>query len=57
MDFIDVVGMTVLVLSMGAFTFGQMALARSEDATAIYWLLVGSAGLVAAVQISRPGKA
>ncbi len=57
MHLLDIVGVTLLVLSVAAFAFGQAALARSDDASAIYWLLVGVAGMTAAVQITRPGKA
>jgi hypothetical protein len=57
MHLIDIMGVTLLVLSVAAFAFGQMALARSDDGSAIYWLLVGVAGMTAAVQITRPGRA
>jgi len=34
---------------------GEMALARTEDLHAMYWLAVGVACLRAGVQIARPG--
>jgi hypothetical protein len=57
MHLVDVLGVTILVLAVVAFVFGQMALARADDGSAIYWLLVGVAGMVAAVQMTRPGRA
>ena len=56
MHAIDVLGACLLVLSAAAIGFGQAALARAEDFDALYWLVVGLAGLAAAVQITRPGK-
>ena len=56
MQAIDVVGLSLLVLSAAAIVFGQAALARGDDFDALYWLAVGIAGLAAAVQITRPGK-
>jgi len=53
---IDVVGVCLLVLSVAAIAFGQAALARADDFDALYWLVVGVAGLFAAVQIVRPAK-
>jgi hypothetical protein len=53
---IDFVGVCLLVLAAAALTFGQLALARSDDFDALYWLAVGLAGLAAAVQITRPAK-
>jgi hypothetical protein len=57
MHFFDILGVTLLVLSVAAFALGEGALARSDDGSAAYWLLVGVVGMTAAVQITRPGKA
>jgi len=35
----------------------ETALARADDFEAYYWLVAGIAGLAAAVQMTRPGKA
>jgi poly(3-hydroxybutyrate) depolymerase len=57
MNLIDGIAVTLLIMSAGAIAFGQMALARSDDFAALYWLVAGLASLAAAVQITRPGKA
>jgi hypothetical protein len=57
MHLLDLLGVTLLILSVAAFAFGQVALASSDDGSAVYWLLVGAVGMTAAVQITRPGKA
>jgi len=57
MHLIDFIGVSLLVLAALAIAFGQAALARADDFDALYWLVAGIAGLAAAVQITRPGKA
>jgi hypothetical protein len=38
-----------------AFLAGEMAIARTEDLRAIYWLVIGIVSMRAGVQIARPG--
>jgi hypothetical protein len=57
MHFVDGIAVSLLVIAAGAIAFGQMALARSDDFAALYWLVAGLSSLGAAVQITRPGKA
>lgn len=46
----------VLIVGAGAaFALGALALARSNDVEAFYFLVVGVVALRAAVQIVRPG--
>jgi hypothetical protein len=57
MHFIDALALILLLLSATAIVLGQAALARADDFEAYYWLVAGIAGLAAAVQMTRPGKA
>jgi hypothetical protein len=57
MHFIDAIALILLLLSTAAVLLGQSALARADDFGASYWLVAGIAGLVATVQVTRPGKA
>jgi hypothetical protein len=57
MHFIEALALILLVLSATAIVLGQAALARADDFEAYYWLVAGIAGLAAAVQMTRPGKA
>jgi purine nucleoside permease len=57
MHFIDALALILLLLSATAIVLGQAALSRADDFEASYWLVAGIAGLAAAVQMTRPGKA
>jgi hypothetical protein len=57
MHLVDAVALILLALSATAIALGQAALARADDFVALYWLVAGIAGLAAAVQLTRPGKA
>jgi hypothetical protein len=57
MHLIDIIAVLLLALSTAAIALGQAALARADDFQALYWLVAGIAGLAAAVQVTRPGKA
>lgn len=51
----DVLAVVLLVLAAAAFLLGSGALARAEDLTALYWLVVGMVTMRAAVQIAKSG--
>jgi hypothetical protein len=51
----DVLAVILLILAATAFMFGSSALARAEDLTALYWLVVGMVTMRGAVQIARSG--
>jgi hypothetical protein len=57
MQALDVVALLLLLGAAAAFGVGAMALARAEDVSAFYWLVVGAVSLRACVQIARPGPA
>lgn len=55
MQLLDVLGALLVLGATAAFTFGALALTRSNDVEALYFLVVGIAALRAGVQIVRPG--
>lgn len=55
MQVLDVLGALLVLGAAAAFTFGALALTRSNDVEALYFLVVGIAALRAGVQIVRPG--
>ncbi|HVH45164.1 MAG TPA: hypothetical protein VM925_22580 [Labilithrix sp.] len=55
MHLLDVLAAMLVFGAAAAFTFGAMALARSSDVEAIYFLVVGIVALRAGVQLVRPG--
>jgi hypothetical protein len=55
MQLVDVLAIVLLAAAGLVFVVGESALARAEDLTALYWLVVGVVSLRAAVQIARPG--
>jgi hypothetical protein len=55
MRLVDALAVALLIAAATAFVLGQSALSRSDDLTALYWLAVGVASLVAATRIARPG--
>ncbi|HEY1696883.1 MAG TPA: hypothetical protein VGG39_32210 [Polyangiaceae bacterium] len=57
MHLVDALAIMLLVAATTAFVLGERALARAEDLSAMYWLVVGIVSLQAAVQVARPGKA
>ncbi|MBL8613164.1 MAG: hypothetical protein JNL38_37840 [Myxococcales bacterium] len=56
MHLVDVLALVVLVIGAVAFVLGGLALARSADLEALYWLVVGVVGVRASVQMVRPAK-
>lgn len=55
MQVLDVLAVVLVVGAATAFTFGALALTRSNDVEALYYLVVGVVALRAGVQIVRPG--
>lgn len=55
MQVLDVLAVLLVVGAAAAFTFGAMALTRSNDVEALYYLVIGVVALRAGVQIVRPG--
>ena len=51
----DVIALVMLAGSAVALGLGGSALARAEDLSAVYWLVVGVVTLRASVQIARSG--
>ncbi len=57
MHIVDAVALLLLLAAVAAFGLGEVALARSEDLEALYWLVIGIVGVRAAVQLVKPGNA
>jgi hypothetical protein len=55
MQAMDVVAILLVVTAGGAFMAGEMALTRSDDMQAIYWLAVGTSSLYASAKIAKSG--
>jgi hypothetical protein len=55
MQVLDVLAAALVLGAAAAFTFGALALARSNDVEALYFLVVGVVALRAGVQLVRPG--
>lgn len=55
MQLLDVLAAALVAGAAAAFAFGAMALSRSNDIEAIYFLVVGIVALRAGIQIVRPG--
>ncbi|MBX3190493.1 MAG: hypothetical protein KF819_26065 [Labilithrix sp.] len=55
MQALDALAAVLVIGAAAAFTFGAMALSRSNDVEALYYLVVGVVALRAGVQIVRPG--
>lgn len=55
MQLLDVLAAALVLGAAAAFTFGALALARSNDVEALYFLVVGVVALRAGVQLVRPG--
>ncbi len=55
MQLLDVLAAALVAGAAFAFAFGAMALSRSNDIEAIYFLVVGVVALRAGTQIVRPG--
>ena len=55
MQLLDALAAILVVGAAAAFTFGALALSRSNDVEALYFLVVGVVALRAGVQIVRPG--
>jgi hypothetical protein len=55
MQVLDAVAVVLVVGATAAFAFGALALTRSNDVEAIYFLVVGVVALRAGVQLVRPG--
>ena len=55
MRWLDALAALLVVGATSAFTLGALALSRASDVEAIYYLVVGTVALRAAVQVVRPG--
>jgi hypothetical protein len=55
MQLVDLLAIALAAAAGAAFVTGEGALARADDLTAVYWLVVGVVSLHAAVQVARPG--
>jgi hypothetical protein len=55
MQLLDALAALLVLGAAAAFTFGALALSRSNDVEALYFLAVGVVALRAGVQIVRPG--
>jgi len=55
MQLLDVLAVVLVIGAAAAFVVGALALARSSDVEAIYFLVVGTVALRAGVQLVRPG--
>ncbi len=55
MQTLDALAALLVIGAAAAFTFGAMALTKSNDLEALYLLVVGVVALRAGVQIVRPG--
>jgi hypothetical protein len=55
MQLLDLLAAALVLGAATAFTFGGLALARSNDVEALYFLVVGVVALRAGVQLVRPG--
>jgi hypothetical protein len=55
MQLLDLLGAALVIGAAAAFTFGAVALTKSNDVEALYFLVVGVVALRAGVQIVRPG--
>jgi len=55
MQLLDLLAAALVLGAAAAFTFGALALARSNDVEALYFLVVGVVALRAGVQLVRPG--
>ena len=56
MQLLDALAALLVLGAAAAFTFGVLALSRSNDVEALYFLVVGVIALRAGVQIVRPGS-
>jgi hypothetical protein len=55
MQLLDALAALLVVGAAAAFSFGALALTRSNDLEALYFLIVGVVALRAGVQLVRPG--
>lgn len=55
MQLLDALAAILVLGAAAAFTFGALALSRSNDVEALYFLVVGVVALRAGVQLVRPG--
>lgn len=55
MQLLDLLAAALVLGAATAFTFGALALSRSNDVEALYFLVVGVVALRAGVQLVRPG--
>lgn len=55
MQVVDAVAVFLVAGAAAAFTFGAMALTKSNDLEALYYLIVGIVALRAGIQVVRPG--
>jgi hypothetical protein len=57
MQLLDALAALLVLGAAAAFTFGAIALSRSNDVEAFYMLVVGVITLRAGIQLVRPGAA
>jgi hypothetical protein len=55
MQLLDALAALLVLGAAAAFTFGALALSRSNDVEALYFLVVGVVALRAGVHLARPG--
>lgn len=55
MQLVDGVAVLLVLGAAAAFTFGALALTKSNDLEALYYLIVGIVALRAGIQVVRPG--
>ncbi len=55
MQLVDGVAVLLVAGAAAAFTFGALALTKSNDLEALYYLVVGIVALRAGIQVVRPG--
>ncbi|HEY3944607.1 MAG TPA: hypothetical protein VGL78_05235 [Solirubrobacteraceae bacterium] len=55
MKLVDLLAIALVVGAAAAFFAGEVAIARTEDLRALYWLSVGAVCVRAGVQVGRPG--
>jgi hypothetical protein len=55
MKIVDLLAIALVVGAAAAFFAGELAIARTEDLRALYWLAVGVVCVRAGVQVAGPG--
>ena len=55
MQLVDAIAVLLVAGAAAAFTFGALALTKSNDLEALYFLIIGIVALRAGIQVVRPG--